>query len=106
MTKPIRKPMVKSQSNVANRGVRIGVVTVALLLSACTENFTWQDSSTWHFKRSNDARKLYQMEQACLEAQPQDRRVLLMNGVSGAAVQTECMPYTKAPLQPKRFEGR
>lgn len=85
----------------------LSVLVLTVALAGCAENFTWQDSSTWRFAMTEEERILYHMKQACLEgANSQDRRVLLMNGVSGAALQTECIPHTKEPLTPQRFEGR
>ena len=82
------------------------IAMMALLLTACADTFTWEDPSTWRFKRTEKERQLYQMEQACLKTKAENRRVLLMNGVSGPAKQTECMPYSDGPLPPQRFEGR
>lgn len=68
-------------------------LTSVLLLTACAT--------------AEETRIRNELQQACLQgANEQDRRVLLMNGVSGAALQTECIPYTHKPLPPKRFEGR
>lgn len=76
-------------------------------LAGCAENFSWYDSGTWHFRMAEKQKIRHIYERACVDGLTQeDRRLLLMNGVSGAALQTNCLPYTDRPLPPQRFEGR
>lgn len=80
---------------------------MGLWLTGCAENFSWSDQNTWRLLLTEDQRVRYTLERACVDGLDEnDYRVLSMNGISGHAVQTNCLPYTRRPLPPQRFEGR
>lgn len=83
------------------------VFLIGATLTGCAENFTWEDPATWRFKMTKEEKIRHIYERACVDGlNENDRRLLMMNGISGAALQTECIPYTQRPLTPQRFEGR
>lgn len=85
----------------------LSVVSIAVALTGCAENFTWEDPTTWRFKMTKNEKIRSIYERACVDGlNEDDRRFLLMNGISGGALQTECIPHTSQPLPPQRFEGR
>ena len=79
-----------------------------LLLAGCASDFSWSTPQTWHFE-SEKMRAEKELREACFKqyADPQNQRMVVINGVDENYYHTECIPNTQTP--PKyinRMEGR
>lgn len=82
-------------------------ILVGPALVGCASNFSWSDTSTWRFESKEDQARREWREACQNEYDPDNVRVVTINGVDEYYYHTECIPYTDHPPQyMNRMEGR